>query len=146
MKISLTSAVMFFRGAACVLSMLALGGPARAIERDALYNMSQEVLQAYRTIDADRFRRHLAAPLQTKYAGELLRQVLLTCRSLTGQVERLSLPVMGTRHYAFFAVYTEEAGVFDMLLEIDEDKKIIHFVISREVTSPDQICALVKER
>jgi hypothetical protein len=58
---------------------------------------------------------------------------------LTGEILRLSTPSWGQRSYGFFGVYAE-TGVFDMVLEIDPAEKIVHWVITDDVTAREQQC------
>jgi len=66
---------------------------------------------------------------------------LARCHGLTHEIERFSLPSWGTRRYGFFGVYAENA-VLEMILEIDESEKIVHWVITDDVTAKDQQCSL----
>ncbi len=60
---------------------------------------------------------------------------------LTGDILRLSTPSWGARQYGFFAVYAESA-VFEMILEIDPDRRIRHWTITDDVTAAEQQCRL----
>jgi hypothetical protein len=91
--------------------------------------------------DAAALRELLALPLQAKYTLEDLRLTLARCHGLTHEIDRFSLPSWGTRRYGFFGVYAENS-VLEMVLEIDEDEKIVHWVITDDVTAKDQQCAL----
>jgi hypothetical protein len=79
--------------------------------------------------------------VQARYTPEAVRRALTLCRVLTGDIFRLSTPSWGARHYGFFGVYAE-TGVFDMVLEIDPAEKIIHWVISDNVTAREQQCRI----
>lgn len=107
----------------------------------AVINVSQSLLRIYNARDAAALRELLAPSLQTKYAIEDLQMTLARCHGLTHEVERFSLPSWGARRYGFFGVYAENA-VLEMVLEIDEDEKIIHWVITDDVTAKDQQCSL----
>ena len=107
----------------------------------AVINVSQSLLRVYNARDAAALRELLAPSLQTKYSVEDLQQTLARCHGLTHEVERFSLPSWGARRYGFFGVYAENA-VLEMVLEIDENEKIIHWVITDDVTANDQQCAL----
>ncbi len=48
---------------------------------------------------------------------------------------------MGARHFGFFAVYAETKP-FEMILEIDDDEKIIHVVITDDVAAEEQQCRI----
>lgn len=65
--------------------------------------------------------------------------ILARCRTLTHEIDRFSIPSWGARHYGFFGVYAETA-VFEMILEIDDNEKIVHWVITDDVTSSNQQC------
>jgi|GEM_PF-6093081 len=107
----------------------------------AVINVSQSLLRVYNARDAAAFRELLAPSLQTKYSIEDLQLTLARCHGLTHEVERFSLPSWGARRYGFFGVYAENS-VLEMVLEIDEDEKIIHWVITDDVTAKDQQCLL----
>jgi hypothetical protein len=58
---------------------------------------------------------------------------------LTCEVE--SVPLWEARNYGFFAVYAETA-VLEMVLEIGLDEKIVHWVITEDVTAAEQQCRI----
>jgi hypothetical protein len=107
----------------------------------AVINVSQTLLRIYNARDAAALRELLAPSLQAKFTVEDLQLTLARCHGLTHEVERFSLPSWGARRYGFFGVYAENA-VLEMVLEIDEDEKIIHWVITDDVTAKDQQCSL----
>jgi hypothetical protein len=107
----------------------------------ALLNVSQELLRAYNAEDAQALYGLLSPALQVKYPVETLRAVLARCRALTHEIDRFSIPSWGARRYGFFGVYAE-MSVLEMILEINEDERIIHWVITDDVTSRDQQCTV----
>ena len=125
-----------------VLVGLLLAGPALAqVGPHAVINVSQSLLRVYNARDAVALHELLAPSLQTKYSIEDLQLILARCHGLTHEVERFSLPSWGARRYGFFGVYAENS-VLEMVLEIDDDEKIIHWVITDDVTAKDQQCAI----
>ncbi|WP_262268669.1 MULTISPECIES: hypothetical protein [Microvirga] len=129
---------------ATAVSLLAAVLPVPALSEvgpHALLNVSEELLRAYRAEDAQAFRELLSPPLQVKYPVERLHQILAQCRALTHEIDRFSIPSWGGRRYGFFGVYAELA-VLEMILEIDESGRIIHWVITDDVTSGHQPCAV----
>jgi hypothetical protein len=107
----------------------------------AVTNVSENLLRVYNARDAAAFRELLAPTLQAKYTLEDLRLTLSRCYGLTHEIDRFSLPSWGSRRFGFFGVYAENS-VLEMVLEIDEDEKIIHWVITDNVTAKDQQCSL----
>jgi hypothetical protein len=107
----------------------------------AVINASQSLLRVYNARDAVALRELLAPSLQRRYSVEDLQLTLAHCHGLTHEIERFSLPSWGARRYGFFGVYAENS-VLEMVLEIDDDEKIIHWVITDDVTAKDQQCAL----
>ncbi len=131
-----------FVSLAAVLASLLLTGVATAqVGPHAVINVSQSLLRVYNARDAAAFRELLAPSLQAKYSIEDLQLTLARCHGLTHEVERFSLPSWGARRYGFFGVYAENR-VLEMVLEIDENEKIIHWVITDDVTAEDQQCSL----
>ncbi len=104
-------------------------------------DVSQSVLRVYNARDAAALRELLAPPLQAKYSLEELRMTLSRCHGLTHEIDRFSLPSWGSRRYGFLGVYAENS-VLEMVLEIDEGEKIIHWMITDDVTARDQQCSL----
>jgi hypothetical protein len=107
----------------------------------AVTNVSHDLLRIYNARNAEALHGLLAPPLQAKYTLEDLRLTLARCHGLTHEIERFSLPTGGGRHYGFFGVYAE-IMVLEMVLEIDDNLKIIHWVITEDVTAKDHQCAL----
>lgn len=107
----------------------------------AVINVSRSLLRVYNARDVVALRELLAPSLQTKYSIEDLQLILARCHGLTHEVERFSLPSWGARRYGFFGVYAENS-VLEMVLEIDDDEKIIHWLITDDVTAKDQQCSL----
>ncbi|MGF9757291.1 hypothetical protein AAII07_18995 [Microvirga sp. 0TCS3.31] len=107
----------------------------------AVINVSQSLLRVYNSRDAAALRELLAPSLQSKYSVEDVQLTLARCHGLTHGVERFSLPSWGARRFGFFGVYAENS-VLEMVLEIDENEKIIHWVITDDVTAKDQQCSL----
>ena len=104
-------------------------------------DVSQSLLRVYNARDAAALHELLAPPLQAKYTLEDLRLILSRCHGLTHEIDRFSLPSWGSRRYGFFGVYAENS-VLEMVLEIDEGEKIIHWMITDDVTARDQQCSL----
>ncbi|MBF9197605.1 hypothetical protein [Microvirga terrestris] len=125
-----------------VLAGLLLANAAAAqVGPHAVINVSQSLLRIYNARDAEAFRELLAPSLQEKYSLEDLQLTLAHCHGLTHEIERFSLPSWGARRYGFFGVYAENS-VLEMVLEIDENEKIIHWVITDNVTAKDHQCLL----
>jgi hypothetical protein len=123
---------------------LALAPPASSAEIPspfAITDISEALTRAYNGEDAPALHGLLAPAVQARYTPEAVRRALTLCRVLTGDIFRLSTPSWGARHYGFFGVYAE-TGVFDMVLEIDPAEKIIHWVISDNVTAREQQCRI----
>ena len=123
---------------------LALAPPASSAEIPspfAITDISEALTRAYNGEDAPALHGLLAPAVQARYTPEAVRRALTLCRVLTGDIFRLSTPSWGARHYGFFGVYAE-TGVFDMVLEIDPAEKIVHWVISDNVTAPEQQCRI----
>jgi len=119
-------------------SAMAVSSPPNLGPHDLL-NVSEALLQAYNARNASAFRALLAPALQSRHSVEDIVLLLGRCRGMTHDIERFSIPSWGARHYGFFGVYGETL-VLEMVLEIDEDAKIIHWMITDEVTSKDQQC------
>jgi hypothetical protein len=126
---------------AVVTGLLLTNAAAAQVGPHAVINVSQELLSIYNARDAAALRKLLAPSLQAKYALEDLRLILAHCHGLTHEIDRFSLPSWGARRYGFFGVYAENT-VLEMVLEIGEDEKIVHWVITDDVTAKDQQCAL----
>ena len=107
----------------------------------AVINVSQNLLRIYNAKEAVALHGLLSPSLQAKYSVEDLRLILARCHGLTHEIDRFSLPSWGARRYGFFGVYAENTAL-EMVLEIDENEKIVHWVITDDVTSGDQQCAL----
>jgi hypothetical protein len=128
--------------AAAAMLGASLAGPAMAeVGPHALMNVAQDLLRIYNAGDASALHGLLAPALQARYPVEELRLTLARCRGLTHEVERFSIPSWGARRFGFFGVYAENA-VLEMILEIDESAKIIHWTITDDVTSNDEQCAV----
>ncbi len=104
-------------------------------------NVSQAFVRAYNAEDAEAVHRLLAPSLQGRYPVEALRTALTLCRVLTSEIFRISTPVWGARHFGYFAVYAETKP-FEMILEIDDDERIIHWVVTDDVQAKEQQCIL----
>jgi hypothetical protein len=107
----------------------------------AITDISEALTRAYNDEDAPALHGLLAPALQARYTPEAVRRALTLCRVLTGDIFRISTPSWGARHYGFFGVYAE-TGVFDMVLEIDPAEKIVHWVITDNVTAREQQCRI----
>ena len=127
---------------AVFLMAAALPAPGMAeVGPHALINVAQELRRAYNGADAHAFHGLLSPALQAKYPVDALHVLLAQCRALTREIDRFSTPSWGARRYGFFGVYAETA-VFEMILEIDDNEKIIHWVITDDVTAKDQQCTV----
>jgi len=130
---------------ALAAALVAGTGPAARAESPlgphALTNLSDALMRAYNDDDAAAMHGLLAPPLRARYTPEAVRTALTRCRVLTGDIFRLSTPSWGARNYGFFAVYAETA-VFEMILEIGPDGRILHWVITDDVTADEQQCRL----
>ena len=131
------------RRAWALAAALALGSAPRAEIPGpfAITDISEALTRAYNDEDAQALHGLLAPALQARYTPEAVRRALTLCRVLTGDIFRISTPSWGARHYSFFGVYAE-TGVFDMVLEIDPAEKIIHWVITDNVTAREQQCRI----
>jgi hypothetical protein len=127
--------------AAFVLGTILATSSVAEVRRHSMSNISQELLRIYNAEDALALHGLLAPSLQAKYPVERLRTVLKHCRVLTHDIFRLSTPSWGARSFGFFAVYTE-TSIFEMVLELDESEKIVHWVITDNVTSSSQQCTV----
>jgi hypothetical protein len=127
--------------AAFVLGTILATSSVAEVRRHSMSNISQELLRIYNAEDALALHGLLAPSLQAKYPVERLRTVLTHCRVLTHDIFRLSTPSWGARSFGFFAVYTE-TSIFEMVLELDESEKIVHWVITDNVTSSSQQCTV----
>ncbi|MFC4172965.1 hypothetical protein ACFOYU_12985 [Microvirga sp. GCM10011540] len=135
MRGGLKSAILLIIGATSAAPALSEVGPF------SITNVSDALVRAYNAEDAAAFHEFLAPSLQAKYPVEALRTALVRCRVLTHDIFRLSTPSWGSRRFGFFAVYAE-TRVFEMVLEIDENEKILHWVITDNVTAKDQQCTV----
>jgi len=129
------------RSTVAAVGLLLAGAATAQVGPHAIIHVSQELLRIYNARDAAALHGLLAPSLQVKYPVEDLRLTLARCHGLTHEIERFSLPSWGTRRYGFFGVYAENA-VLEMILEIDESEKIVHWVITDDVTAKDQQCSL----
>lgn len=107
----------------------------------SMINVSEAVMRAYNSGDAAALHDLLSPDLKDRYTPDMVRTALALCRVLTGEIFRLSTPSWGTRSYGFFGLYAE-TGVFDMVLEIDPAERIVHWVVSDNVTAREQQCRI----
>ena len=129
------------RLASALAAALAVASQAETPGPFALTDISDALMRAYNDEDAEALHGLLAPALQARYAPEAVRKALVLCRVLTGDIFRLSTPSWGARHYGFFGVYAE-TGVFDMVLEIDPAERIVHWVVTDDVTAREQQCRI----
>ena len=115
--------------------------PAAAVGPHSVTNVSQEFVRAYNAEDTEALHSLLAFSLQAKYPVEALRTSLTLCRVLTSEIFRISTPVWGARNFGFFAVHAETKP-FEMILEIDDNEKIIHLVITDNLAAKEQQCQI----
>lgn len=131
------------RSAAIALAMGAGFAPLALAEVGpfAVNNVSEELVRAYNRDDAVALHDLLAPSLKAKYTLEAVRTTLKLCRVLTYDIFRISTPVWGGRRHGYFAVYAEPK-VFEMHLEIDDEEKIMHWMITDDLASDDQQCRI----
>jgi hypothetical protein len=133
-----------FRGAlflAAVVAPTPWSAAGQSLGPFAVTNASEALARAYNGQDAAALHGLLAPALQARYTPDDIRTALALCRVLTGDIFRLSTPSWGARSYGFFGLYAE-TGVFDMVLEIDQAERIVHWVVSDDVTAEEQQCRL----
>ena len=135
MRGRLKRAAAFVLGASLTQPALPAVGP------HSLTHVSQELIRFYNAGDAAALHQLLAPPLQQKYTVEDVRTALVLCRVLTSEIFRISTPVWGARRFGYFAVYAETKR-FEMILEINEDERIIHWVITDDVEANEQQCLI----
>ncbi|WP_230533233.1 hypothetical protein [Microvirga roseola] len=133
MRPLLKAAAALVNGASLTAPAVSEPGP------HAVINAAEALLRAYKAEDPDAFRQLLAPSLQDRYSGDDLRGILARCRALTYEIDRFSIPSWGTRYFGFFGVYAEMA-VLEMILEIDDSERIVHWVITNDVNAGDQPC------
>lgn len=127
-------------GAAVLVVVASLSLPAAAeVGPHALTNVSVSLLRAYNGGDAAALHGLLAPSLKEKYPVESLRAALKLCRVLTHEIYRFSTPVWGARRFGFFAVYAEPK-TFEMILEIDEEERIIYWLLTDDLGAETQQC------
>jgi hypothetical protein len=128
--------------AATLLIAASFSQPAAAeVGPHSITNVSQELVRAYNARDAVGLHRLLAPFLQAKHTPEDLRWTLTLCHVLTSEIFRISTPVWGARRFGYFAIYAETKP-FEMILEIDDNEKIIYWVITDDVSAQDQQCEI----
>lgn len=122
---------------------LALPSPpaASAVGPFSVTHVSEALVRAYNSEDAAALHQLLAPSLQAKVTVEAVRTALRLCRVLTYDIARISTPVWGGRRHGYFAVYAE-TKVFEMHLEIDDDEKIIHWMITDDLAADRQQCRI----
>jgi hypothetical protein len=111
----------------------------RPVARRALFAVTEQLLAIYRNQDAGNFHRLLAPELGAKYTPEMLTGILEQCWDLTGEIIRISPPVLGTRYFGYSAAYAAKSTL-DMILEIDNNERVLFWMISADVTAQDQRC------
>ncbi len=126
-------------GRACAIAAMLASPPALAVGPHALTAKSEALMRVYNAADAGELHRLLAPALQAKYPPDALETTLRLCRVLTGDIFRLSTPVWGARQFGFFAVYAETRA-FEMILEIDAQERIIHWLLTESLASDEQQC------
>jgi hypothetical protein len=126
-------------GRACAVVAMLVSAQALAVGPHALTAKSEALMRVYNAADAGELHRLLAPALQAKYPPDALEAALRLCRVLTGDIFRLSTPVWGARQFGFFAVYAE-TKTFEMILEIDAQERIIHWLLTESLASDEQQC------
>jgi hypothetical protein len=127
--------------AAVLAALLVLPPPAAAVGPHALTQRSEALVRAYNADDAPALHALLAPSLQAKYPVEAVRDALTRCRVLAHDIFRISTPVWGARQYGFFAVYAE-TRTFEMVLEIDAEERIVHWLMTDSLAGDDRQCRL----
>ena len=126
--------------AAAVFAALGLTSPAApAVGPHSVINVSEALVRAYNREDADALHAMLAPSLKAKHTVEALSAPQRLCRGLTHENFRLSTPRWGGRRDGEFAGYAETKP-FEMHIEIDDDEKIIHWMITDDLASEPQQC------
>ena len=113
------------RRAWALAAALALGSAPRAEIPGpfAITDISEALTRAYNDEDAQALHGLLAPALQARYTPEAVRRALTLCRVLTGDN----------------IIYV---GALSALMEIDPAEKIIHWVITDNVTAREQQCRI----
>jgi hypothetical protein len=122
---------------AAFLLTLPSGDAAAGVERGTLGDVSQAVVALYNRDDAEALHAMLAPDRRRPWPIEPFARRLADCRRRLGAIERISLPVMGTRTFGFIAAYFE-ATARDMFLEIDQDG----FIEVLTFKGQDDVCVL----
>ncbi len=122
---------------AALLLVLPLGDAAGGVDRGTLGDVSQAVVTLYNRDDAAALHAMLAPDRRRHWPIEPFARRLTDCRRRLGTIERISLPVMGTRTFGFIAAHFE-ATVSDMFLEIDQDG----FIEVLTFKGQDDVCVL----
>ncbi len=133
---------------ACVAALLILATPCAAgmVGPDAVFNTSQLIMKAYNDGDAERIRDALSPEVADLNSLDQIRKTLRACKQLIGDhIERLSLPVSGTRHYGFIEAYLVGRQA-DMFVEIDDAGRILFWTLSNDLFSGNQVCASAFDR
>jgi hypothetical protein len=124
-------------------AVIALASPAQdawgAVERGTLHEISKKIVALYNGEDAAGLHALFTPALQQAWPIERFSERLADCRRQLGRLERVSLPVMGTRTYGFLAAYFETTGR-DMFLEIDQ-RGLIKLLTFK---GQNDICALTQ--
>ncbi|NIX75655.1 hypothetical protein [Microvirga terricola] len=102
-----------------------------ALEQDTLFNVSTRLVTIYQTGDAGALHSMLAPDLQAQYSPEALASWLSEAKATFGPLQRISLPISGTRAFAIFAAYFERAPN-DMFLELDRDGRIVLWTLKSD--------------
>jgi hypothetical protein len=101
----------------------ALASPAAAaggVERNSLRETSVEIVELYNRTDAAALHEKLTPGLRRTWAVGDFAQRLDDCRRRFGVLNRISLPVSGTRFIGLITAYFETEPR-DMFLELDRD-------------------------
>lgn len=134
-------AALSIAGAALLAASGAAGEPFGFFKRPGL---AAELTRIYNERDVAALQALLAPDLRDLYPPARLAEVLALCRALTHDIQRLgppTFPSMNARHYGFLAAEAE-TGMFDLVIEIDPDSRIVHLVLSDDLASPVQQCRI----
>ncbi|MBF9233156.1 hypothetical protein [Microvirga alba] len=102
-----------------------------ALERDTLFNVSTRLVEIYQAGDAAALHGMLSPDLQAQYSPDALASWLREVNAKFGPLQRISLPISGTRAYAIFAAYFERAPS-DMFLELDPQGRVVVWTLKND--------------
>ena len=107
-------------------------------------DVAERMARLYNERDAGALHAMLAPDLRALYPPERLSRILGLCRALTHDILRLSpptFPSMNARNVAFFSA-SAETGLFELVVEIDPDSRILRLLLSDRLDAPEQPCLI----